>query len=487
MPADPLGPLRLRLKPYAARYADLRDKSGQDTAAESANAVVEAALLAEFGPPDQRSDEEMSAFIADTLADARARGLLAAMAGLVALRQHLWRDAESLAERMIAGDQHDLFAQRLLLASREHSADLTLEVDAWLRDRFCGNPFEEIEVRADGKVNTCCSAWMPRSIGSVYEADARQFWNSTAAADIRRSVHEGDFSYCSRLYCPKIVKRTLPKRAALTQPLQRACASMQLTAVDHQPRRVVLSQDRSCNLSCPSCRTELIQMGKKQSMDLDALFDARIAALLTEARRIKITGSGDPFGSRHFRHVLKRLTASAAATRRIQIQTNGVLFDARAWRELGLEGHVDTVWISIDAARAETYRIVRRGGDFDRLMENLGFLGALRAEKRFNLLRLDFVVQASNFDEIPAFVDLARRVGADGVHFLMLRNWGTFSPQEYQALNVGSPAHPRHGAFLKVLAGLPANDPFIDLGNVAEWLSHEPARELMQPIGVDQW
>jgi hypothetical protein len=384
----------------------------------------------------------------------------------VALESGRWDDAAALAGRIVAVDQHDLFAQRLVLAARERSASLRLAVDDWLEDRFCPSPFEEIEVRADGAVNMCCSAWLPPPIGVI--EDGAAFWNSPAAAEIRRSVLDGDFSYCSRLYCPKITTRSLPRRKDLTAPLHRAVTGMRLTRVDHRPRRVVLSEDRSCNLSCPSCRRDLIQLGPRETERLDRLFDEHIEPILDEADRLKVTGSGDPFGSRHFRHVLARLTARPAGRRRIELQTNGVLFDERAWIDLCLEGHVSRVLVSVDAADPDTYAVVRRGGSFDRLVRNLAFLGRLRAEGRIDRLRLDFVVQAANFREMPAFVDLARRVGADGVYFLRLRNWGTFSADAFNAEDVVSAGHPEHPVFLAVLGDPRLARPFVDFGDLSD-------------------
>jgi hypothetical protein len=463
-----LAALQHRLAPGAKRYRRERTKSAPYVDEYGAEAVVRAEIESEFGRVGERSADETFEFVAWVEAESEASALVILMAALVALEAGLWDRAARLAERVTSGHQHDLFAQRILLAARERSPSLRLEADDWLADRFCGNPFEEIEIRSDGKVNMCCSAWMPAPIGSINEQTGDQYWNSVEAAEIRSSILNGDFSYCSRLHCPKIVQRTLPRRQEVVAPLQRDCIDLELIVVDHKPRRVVLSEDRSCNLSCPSCRTQLIQLGQQATSELDRTFDARIEPILAEANQIKITGSGDPFGSRHFRHVLKRLCSSPATARRIQIQTNGVLFDEKAWGDLGLEGHVSTVWISVDAARSETYEVVRRGGSFDRLCQNLRFLGRVRAEGRFDLLRFDFVVQAFNFQEMPDFVDFARSTGADGVHFLMLRNWGTFTPQEFRDRNVGSPNHPEHAAFLAVLADPRMSSPFVDLGNVRE-------------------
>ena len=121
------------------------------------------------------------------------------------------------------------------------------------------------------------------------------------------------------------------------------------------------------------------------------------------------------------------------------------------WQELGLDGLVESVWVSIDAARPETYAIVRRGGSFGKLLQNFEFLGALRREGHVRHLRLDFVVQARNFREMSDAVDIARAFGFDRIHFQMIRNWGTFTVAEFDRRFIGSPDHPDYGEFLEVL------------------------------------
>lgn len=468
----------------ARRYRQAVRQAGTEVGPDRAELHVHSAIADHFDLDDPVGVEQAGIFIDAVLSSNEVLGFAAVVAAALAIRLARWTDAEEVAERLVASDQHDIFAQRLLLAARERSEDLSLAIDNWLADRFCGNPFEEIEIRANGAVHTCCSGWMPVSIGSIYEDAAETFWNSAQAQELRRSVLDGDFSHCSRMQCPKIVNRTLPLRKRPESPAQKAWIAARQTTVGHKPRRVLLSQDRSCNLSCPSCRKDLILLDRKKSDELDKLFDLRIEPLLDEALQIKVTGSGDPFGSRHFRHVLKRLTGTASPSKRIQIQTNAILCDEKAWSDLGLVGHVSTVWVSIDAAKAETYAVLRRLGSFDRLLDNLVFLGRMRAAKRIDEFRMDFVVQAENFREIGDFVDLANRMGADGVHFLMLRNWGTFSVDEYRERNIGSTNHPEHGEFLEVLRDPRLAAPNVDLGNVRA--SFDEARPAT-PVNGSWW
>lgn len=401
------------------------------------------------------------------LADGALNGLGLVAAAYVALQAKRFAEAQVLAERAYATDQHETFAQRLFLAAAEESTTLRLAVDDWLEDRFCPNPFTDVEVIGSGDVYTCCAAWLPAAIGSARDPERRDYWQGERARELRRSVLDGDFGHCSRLSCPKIAGRTLPRRDEVREPALRAAIESHGAAPVPPPARVLLSYDTSCNLSCPSCRDRLLSLGQAEARGLDAFYDDRIAPLLKHARAIKVTGSGDPFGSRHFRHVLAKLTATPAPEPRLQLHTNGVLMDRRAWAGLRLAGHVRSVWVSVDAAEAETYAVLRRGGSFTRLLANLAFLGEMRAAGQIGEFRLDFVVQAENFRQMPAFVALARRVGADGVHFLMLRNWGTFSAEEYRAKAVCFEHHPQFRALMAVLRDPALDAPGVDLGNLA--------------------
>lgn len=399
--------------------------------------------------------------------DSKLNGLGLVAAALLAMRRSQFPQAAELAERAYAADQHEVFAQRIFLAAKEKRQDLHLEIDDWLMDRFCSNPFTDVEVIQSRDVFTCCAAWLPAAIGAADDPNV-DAWRGPRAQELRRSILDGDFSYCSRLNCPKIAGRNLPRRDEVHDPVMRRHIDRQTPVTMPDPDRVLLSYDTSCNLSCPSCRVKLISLGRSAASKLDAFYEAHVAPLAANARNIKVTGSGDPFGSNHFRHVLRRLTSKETHEPRLQLQTNGVLFDERAWNELGLQDHVKSVWVSVDAVDPDTYAVLRRDGDFNRLMANLKFLASKRKEGQIGELRLDFVVQAANFRQMPAFAQMAQEIGADGVHFLMLRNWGTFTPEVFQSMAVTFETHPDHAAFLDVLDDPRLHQKGVDLGNLGQ-------------------
>jgi sulfatase maturation enzyme AslB (radical SAM superfamily) len=367
------------------------------------------------------------------------------------------RAARRYAQRALSVNRTDLYAQRLYRFSQPGPVR-----EQELRGRFCDNPFDKAEIRMGGEVYLCCPEWLPVPIGNLERQSAAEIWNSPAAQDVRQSIFDGSFRYCSRMNCGKLSSYSLPRTDQVTNQEHREFIGKELTKLPRGPKRLVLNHDISCNLSCPSCRTRLIVARKDEQTRLDAMADRVLMPLVQDARKIQLTG-GDPFGSAHYRHLLKRIGEVRPAQLKVDLQTNGLLL-AQSWDNLGLDGLVDIVYISIDATRPETYAIVRRGGDFARLLDNLEFVAAKRREGQIRRVRLDWVVQTLNFREIPEAVDLVRRFGFDGLKLQMIRNWGTYTPEEFAWHHIGSPDHPLFAEFLEVL-----RDPRLQAGFVEFW------------------
>src|SRR5690606_11128713 len=70
------------------------------------------------------------------------------------------------------------------------------------------------------------------------------------------------------------------------------------------PLGINCSYDRSCNLSCPSCRETVIVQTDKEEQILEIQNKLRNQAL-KDICFLNITGSGDPFGSPYFRKWLQ--------------------------------------------------------------------------------------------------------------------------------------------------------------------------------------
>jgi MoaA/NifB/PqqE/SkfB family radical SAM enzyme len=211
----------------------------------------------------------------------------------------------------------------------------------------------------------------------------------------------------------------------------------------------------------------LIAKGEEQKK-LDRVLREFIIPFLKDAETLVMSSDGDPFASKHYRSVMKEVRGPYPDLK-LALCTNAVLLDERAWEELELEGRVKHVQISIDAATAETYSRVRRGGDFERLLRNLKFLSRLKDEGRIGIIDLLFVVQATNFEEMAKFVQLGQSLSVSTVQFARISLWPrAMDEARFSTSQVWSPAHPWHSTLLDVLRDPIFDDPIVRMNDVRD-------------------
>jgi len=399
--------------------------------------------------------------------------------------QRLLMDA--LRERRLAGGALDTVEQRGL---------------ADLRGRFCPRPFEvlvsgqstrwneetNLTEQVMGTSYLCdCAAWLPYAAGNVVEAESPDaVWNSEEAQEVRRSVLDGDYSYCSRTMCPMILNDALPRSEEVTSPRLRRIIERRETFLEDGPRLIPLGHDSSCNLACPSCRVGIVMADKAQNERLDRARDRVILPLLRGRNvGLHLTSWGDPFASRHYRSILEALREPEFQGVRLYILTNGLGLTPKVWKAMPhLAEKIVALCVSVDAATKETYEDVRRPGRWEVLRENLTVIGELNRAGTFRRNRIaagvravgtdllidskdpigfamSFVVQSANFREMPDFVKLAEEVGADAVLFQKYYSFGHEGAAVYAARDVAAPAHPEHEQLQAVLRDPAMQSPIV--------------------------
>lgn len=379
--------------------------------------------------------------------------------------------------------------KRLRRGRYDTTAALSVRHD--LRGRFCANPFRQLDVYENGQLHQCCAAWLPTPVGNLKRDSMAEAWNSDAAQRIRASVLEGSFRYCDHQVCPAIQAGTLPTvEQASRDPRLADIIEQGRTRIEDLPEFINLCNDASCNLWCPSCREDRILHTEGPGFERRAHLQDRIVQSLfaepTDRRFcISVTGSGDPFASKVFRNFLFDLDGRDFPNLEINLQTNGVLLTPRTWERLvRIRDKVTSLLVSFDAATPETYSITRRGGHWPTLLDNVRALGEFRRRGELNFLRMDFVVQQANYREMPAFVELAKELGADRVGFSLLMDWGTWAPAEFRVRCVWRTDHPEFEAFLEVLRDPGLADPMVDLGNVQPYRDRALALSEPSPARV---
>ncbi len=340
-----------------------------------------------------------------------------------------------------------------------------------LSRRFCAKPFEYFSVHQEGEVSCCCRGWLPKNIGSLQTNEFMDVWNSDAAQEIRASILDGTFKYCRTKQCPLIGNNTLPYREDVSDPDLKEIIENGLTVLKKKPKNMNLAYDRSCNLSCPSCRTEPIMLKKGSEYDRKKqLQDRLLADGLDDAEMLIVTGSGDPFASELYRTLLATLDSEQYPKLKVHLITNAQLFTPQIWEKWHkIHKSIKGVQISIDAASEETYRILRRGGEFKRLLVNLEFVRSLKNKGILDWVSIEFVVQEKNYKEMKDFVKLGKSFDFDRVGFAGIRNLGTYGDEFHlEAVHISS--HPKYHELLEVLKDPIFKDPIVDLGNITQLL-----------------
>jgi molybdenum cofactor biosynthesis enzyme MoaA len=349
--------------------------------------------------------------------------------------------------------------------------------------RFCPKPFEFFDIHyLDGKLlaYVCCRQWLPHSIGDLTASSPDEVWNSETARELRRSMIDGSLKYCSEELCPEIQGGHLHDPRFMATARYRDYLQMTDGYSPKGPRTIFFSEDRSCNLSCPSCRTGTFVLPGDIASQIQDARGKFLDWLLKDARELGLS-SGDPFASRIYRDFLFNLDGRRYPELKININTNGTLFDRATWEKMEkIHGNIHCVFVSLDAACRETYSQVRRGGNWDTLLNNLNFLSTLRKKGLIRFFRLDFVVQENNFQEMPAFVKLGRRVNADKVLFQRISNWGTFSAEEFKAKDVFRPSHPLHASFLEICRHPLLRSKTVQEGNLSAYIPPSNRRRAME-------
>lgn len=280
-----------------------------------------------------------------------------------------------------------------------------------------------------------CTAWLPQSIGNLSLQSLDDVLNSSSLKHLQQSISDGSYRYCNNKQCSYL----LDSRPVPWPALPRVS----------QIKNIRLAIDDSCNLSCPSCRTDKIFVKSGKILEKRMQLAKRIVEYIAAQRHdinLHVGSDGDPFASLVYRYFIKQ--AKSLPNVRFSIQTNGLLMKKMHQRHEDMFKKLDVLNISIDGASKKTYEHLRRGGSFARVIENLEFVASIKSKYNFKF-RIHFVVQVENYKEMPAIIELAEKYSADNVWLNKINDWNTF--KDFEDKNVMNPAHKEYNEYMNVL------------------------------------
>jgi len=314
-----------------------------------------------------------------------------------------------------------------------------------MKEYICTTPFTYLEVHKNG-VYSCCPSWLPKKVGSL--ENINEVWKSKELLEIQESIINGTYKFCSNKHCPYLAQ-LITEGIAPSVFIEKN--KFNLNKFKDGPSHINFGFDRSCNLSCPSCRNFAIMANGEEIEFIDETIEKITESFGSSIKRIYLSGTSDPFASKSFRKFLTTFDKTKFPNvNHIHLHTNGLLLNKKMWNELSnIHDIIKTIEISIDAATEETYEIVRRGGDWHTLMENLDFISTLKLNEK----NISFVVQDTNYKEMEDFYLMITKKFKNriNVFFNKITNWGTYTNGEFLIKQIWNESHPEFNLFLKEL------------------------------------
>ena len=313
-------------------------------------------------------------------------------------------------------------------------------------------PFRTIEIDIKGDVGICgCSAWLPTRVGNMFRQSIGEILGSDLAQDIRASIGRGSYDYCNGVACNIISSDQLIGTESLSERHQHAVAHPETWTL---PQEIYLSGDATCNLTCPSCRTNVFKINKDQIEEQlrlgQALKDNLFVNSSDQPIVLHVSTTGEVFASPLLLKFLSSIEPEKFPNLKLWLQTNGLLAP-RSWHKLGsMADRVDNITVTVDAARGDTYEKLRRGGKWADILEALTWIKNKKIQNGMSL-HLRMVVQRDNIDQLTEFYELGQNYLADQIDYVRITDWGTYSEQEFKHIDIFDIDHPeRNHAMSKV-------------------------------------
>jgi sulfatase maturation enzyme AslB (radical SAM superfamily) len=322
-----------------------------------------------------------------------------------------------------------------------------------LKGKYCLSPFVMIEVGLNGDVRLCgCGTWMPTVVGNLINTPLHEILASKLAAEIRQSIIQGTYQFCNERHCGIMANHELNDIDTVPENVKNLLSDSSLYELPHW---INIHGDNVCNLSCPSCRNQIIKTNPAQIAERERIgkiiADNLFAQPTDKKIVIQVSATGEVFASPLLLKLLSSISLDKFPNFRLSLQTNGLLAEKNWHKIQHLESVIQDITVSIDAAEPDTYETVRRGGTWEKLTTAMKFLQQKKQQLNFDL-RTRMVVQKSNVDEIYKFYQFSNQYNVDRVEFSKITDWRSWSAADFKKHNVFDPEHENYHQTLEQIS-----------------------------------
>ena len=189
---------------------------------------------------------------------------------------------------------------------------------------------------------------------------------------------------------------------------------------ENVPFRVMIENTNACNSDCTFCPHS--RMKRANGFMNKELFEKVVDDCVKSGiEYVTVYGFGEPLLDKHFVERIKY--AKSQGIKRVTTNTNAELLNPDLAKEI-IKAGLDEIYISFDAATAETFKKIRPTLDFNKVENNIKELVRLRnsmAKKKPEVV-LSFVEASENKHEVKKYIKKWKNI-VDNISISEIHNW----------------------------------------------------------------
>lgn len=307
-----------------------------------------------------------------------------------------------------------------------------------LKKMYCLSSVVQAFINPNGNVYVCPDCMVNNSdyafIGNINKNSIDKIWNSQYAKEIRNSIKNRSYSNCILAMC---ANKTNFHMQVLNNFLKNNSFDYNLKS----PKIVTFGSDVKGFFNC------------KMATDEDCAFlssdlKEKYIKSLKNVSEVSISYDFDPFSSYKISELIKEISDKYENIK-FNIVSNGVLFNRENCDKLNISNKLSNVLIFVNAANKQSYDEFVHNGDFDIIKQNISYLSSLKKENKLANVFIAFVIDESNFEQIPAFVELAKETSTHALFWLKYTNKPYFLNNANTFLSKNSELHNKLVEILK--------------------------------------
>lgn len=264
---------------------------------------------------------------------------------------------------------------------------------------ICYAPFRSLRFSQSGSIIVCCYN-KEYSIGKYPETSIPGAWKSNRLQTLRKHIQNNDLS----LGCGLCKKNIESGNYSSTDAVN---FDYHLKKNYDYPDMMEFELGNLCNLECIMCSGDLstsIRKNREGQEPYVNVYDYKFVEQLKEfiphLSQVSFIG-GEPFLIDLYFAIWEQISTLNPGTE-ISVTTNGLILNPRVKETLS-KGKFN-IRISLESLKKERYEMIRKNGNFEKLIENINYFKAY-CEKNNTYFDFKVLPMRQNREEIPEIIE----------------------------------------------------------------------------------